>query len=260
MQGRQIRRRAQRRACGWRCAGCSSCGVSRSAAVGSRRAIAARDRGALRATGTKDALNPVWGAQGHRVRPPALPAGGCAGLQPVGDPARRHRPAARHAPEDPVHGNGLVPLDLSADGGRLLAGFTGPDTLVGFTVDPQSGATRALSKDVEQALVGYDLSADGSTILGHTGGPDPVLPGACAQAGTLARTSDTAGGGSSTIAHEPASSCSAAQFRWRSSLPKTSMNTSITVAPGSRATLSVQPASRRLSPKWFSCRRNASPS
>ena len=160
----------------------------------------------------------------------------------------------------PSMANGLVPLDLSADGGRLLAGFTGPDTLVGFTVDPQSGATRALSKDVEQALVGYDLSADGSTILGHTGGPDPVLPGACAQAGTLARTSDTAGGGSSTIAHEPASSCSAAQFRWRSSLPKTSMNTSITVAPGSRATLSVQPASRRLSPKWFSCRRNASPS
>ena len=45
---------------------------------------------------------------------------------------------------------------------------------MGFTVDPQSGATRALSKDVEQGLVGDDLSADGTTILAHTGGPNPA--------------------------------------------------------------------------------------
>lgn len=142
--------------------------------------VAARDRGALRATGTKDALNPVWGAQGivfdrQRSRQGDAPVYNLWAIQPDGTGLRRVTRL-----KIPSMANGLVPLDLSADGGRLLAGFTGPDTLVGFTVDPQSGATRALSKDVEQALVGYDLSADGSTILGHTGGPDPVLPGAYA--------------------------------------------------------------------------------
>jgi hypothetical protein len=67
--------------------------------------------------------------------------------------------------------SGLVPVELSADGTRLLALFTGQDMSVGFTVNPASGRTRALSRDFESGLVGFDLSADGRTILGHTGGP-----------------------------------------------------------------------------------------
>ena len=57
--------------------------------------------------------------------------------------------------------SGLVPLELSADGRRLLAVFTGQDAGVGFTVDARTGRTRALSRDVEGGLVGFDLSADG---------------------------------------------------------------------------------------------------
>jgi hypothetical protein len=52
--------------------------------------------------------------------------------------------------------------------------FTGQDTSVGFTVNPLTGRTHALSQDFETGLVGFDLSADGRTVLAHTGGPDPA--------------------------------------------------------------------------------------
>lgn len=129
---------------------------------------------AQRVTQTKDALNPVWGAQGlvfdrQRSRAGGAPLYNLWTIQPDGSGVRRITRL-----RIPMLASGLVPLDLSADGSHLLAAFTGQDTLVGFTVDPGSGATRVLSKDVEQGLVGYDLSADGTTILGHTGGPDPA--------------------------------------------------------------------------------------
>ena len=129
---------------------------------------------ARRLTRTKDALNPVWGAQGlvfdrQRSRRNDAPVYNLWGVQPDGGGLRRITRL-----KIPSLASGLVPLDLSADGGRLLAAFTGQDSLVGFIVDPQTGATRALSKDFEQGLVGYDLSADGTTILGQTGGPDPA--------------------------------------------------------------------------------------
>ncbi|MET0815964.1 MAG: hypothetical protein ABWZ67_00340 [Solirubrobacteraceae bacterium] len=73
----------------------------------------------------------------------------------------------------PPLANGLVPLEQSADGKRLLAAFTGQDVEVGFTVAMANGKTRALSQDFETGTVGFDLSKDGSTILAHTGGPDP---------------------------------------------------------------------------------------
>jgi hypothetical protein len=66
-----------------------------------------------------------------------------------------------------------VPLEISADGRRLLAAFTGQDVEVGFTVSLTSGKTRALSQDFESGTVGFDLAGDGKTILAHTGGPDP---------------------------------------------------------------------------------------
>ena len=73
----------------------------------------------------------------------------------------------------PPLSSGLVPLEQSADGRRLLAAFTGQDVEVGFTVALANGRTRALSEDFETGTVGFDLSKDGSTILAHTGGPDP---------------------------------------------------------------------------------------
>jgi hypothetical protein len=73
----------------------------------------------------------------------------------------------------PPLASGLVPLEVSADGRRMLAVFTGQDTQVGFTVATASGRTRALSTDFERGLVGFDLSGDGRSILAHTGGGDP---------------------------------------------------------------------------------------
>jgi hypothetical protein len=67
-----------------------------------------------------------------------------------------------------------VPVELSADGSRLLAEFVGQDTSVGFAVNPRTGRTRSLSRDAENGFVGFDLTADGRTVLGHTGGPDPT--------------------------------------------------------------------------------------
>jgi hypothetical protein len=131
---------------------------------------------ARRVTRTKDALNPLWGAQGiifdrQRSRPGDAPVYNLWAIQPDGSGLRRITRL-----RIPSLASGLVPLDLSADGARLLAGFTAQDTLImGFTVDPQSGATRALSKDAAQGLVGDDLSADGTTILAHTGGPNPAV-------------------------------------------------------------------------------------
>jgi hypothetical protein len=126
-----------------------------------------------RLTRTGDALNPIWGPQGlvfdrQRPREGDAPVFNLWAIQPDGSGLRRITRL-----KIPPLASGLVPLDLSADGGRLLAAFTGQDTLVGFTVDPQDGATRSLSRNFEAGLVGYDLSADGATILGHTGGPEP---------------------------------------------------------------------------------------
>lgn len=127
-----------------------------------------------RLTRVRNAIYPVWGAtelyfdrfKRRRGAAPALnlwrvPAAG-------GNPRRLTRLSI------PRLLSGLVPLEASADGRRMLAVFTGQDTQVGFTVDTATGRTRALSKDFAAGLVGFDLSADGRTILAHTGGPDPA--------------------------------------------------------------------------------------
>jgi Tol biopolymer transport system component len=68
---------------------------------------------------------------------------------------------------------GLTPTQWSADGTRLLAQFTGQDTTFAETVDPVTGAHRALLRAQESGLAATGLSADGSTVLGATGGFDP---------------------------------------------------------------------------------------
>jgi hypothetical protein len=73
----------------------------------------------------------------------------------------------------PALTSGLVPLEVSDNGRRMLSVFTGQDSEVGFTVQMRTGQTHALSTDFETGLVGFDLTADGRKILAHTGGPDP---------------------------------------------------------------------------------------
>jgi Tol biopolymer transport system component len=70
---------------------------------------------------------------------------------------------------------GLYPTQWSADGSRLLAEFAGQDTSYAVTVNPKTGAQKALDKrdQGERGFVGTAISEDGSTVLGYTGGFEP---------------------------------------------------------------------------------------
>jgi Tol biopolymer transport system component len=70
---------------------------------------------------------------------------------------------------------GLYPTEWSADGSRLLAEFEGQDVSYAVTVNPRTGAQRALDKrnQGESGFVGTAISKDGTTVLGYTGGFDP---------------------------------------------------------------------------------------
>ena len=129
----------------------------------------------MRLTEDKNAINPVWGPteiffDRFKRRKEDAPAYNLWALNPQQpDPLRRLTDLTI-----PPLTSGLVPLEVSANGKRMLAAFTGQDIEVGFTVATATGKTRALSRDFETGTVGFDLSADGETILAHTGGPDPT--------------------------------------------------------------------------------------
>jgi hypothetical protein len=131
----------------------------------------------VRVTRDRKSLNPLWGAAGiihdrQRPRQADAPSYNLFEVQPDGGSLRRIT-----ALRIPQLVSGLIPLELSADGKRLLAEFVGQDTSVGFAVNPATGKVRALSRDSENGFVAADLSADGNTVLGHTGGPDPGRAG-----------------------------------------------------------------------------------
>ncbi len=62
---------------------------------------------------------------------------------------------------------GLTPAVWSADGTKLLAQFSGQDTVYTVTVDPATGTERVVGKKT-QGIIPYGLSQDGSTILAVT--------------------------------------------------------------------------------------------
>ena len=135
--------------------------------------VALEDRTRQRITRDRKSLNPLWRADGiihdrMRVRMGDAPSYNLFEVQPDGGSLRR----ITRLRITPLM-SGLVPLEASADGGRLLAQFIGQDTSVAFRVNPATGKTKALDTDFENGLVGFDLTADGRTVLGHTGGPDP---------------------------------------------------------------------------------------
>jgi dipeptidyl aminopeptidase/acylaminoacyl peptidase len=128
----------------------------------------------VRVTGFGRAMNPVWGPDEilfdrFRRRRGDAPAFNLWAVEPKADGALRRLTALTI----PRLVSGLVPLEPSSNGRRLLSVFTGQDTEVGFTVQTRTGRTRALSRDFEMGIVGFDLSADGKRILAHTGGGDP---------------------------------------------------------------------------------------
>jgi Tol biopolymer transport system component len=128
-----------------------------------------------RITQNRNALYPVWGPDKivfdrFKKREGEAPAYNLWTVDAV-DPG----PLARLTDLTiPPLASGLVPLEQSSDGRRLLSAFTGQDVEVGFTVAMANGRTRALSDDFETGTVGFDLSRDGTTILAHTGGPNPA--------------------------------------------------------------------------------------
>jgi hypothetical protein len=134
------------------------------------------DRRRTRITRDRKSLNPLWGPSGiyhdrMRARAGDAPSYNLFEVQPDGGSLRRVTSL-----RIPALMTGLVPLELSGNGGRMLAQFVGQDTSAAFRVNPANGKTKALDSDFENGLVGFDLTADGRTVLGHTGGPDPTAP------------------------------------------------------------------------------------
>jgi Tol biopolymer transport system component len=77
-----------------------------------------------------------------------------------------------HTKVDPLL-SGLSPTEWSASGKHLLAEFGGQDTSYAVTVNPRTGAERALTKEREVGFVGTALSGDGKLVLGSLGGFEP---------------------------------------------------------------------------------------
>jgi Tol biopolymer transport system component len=77
-----------------------------------------------------------------------------------------------HTKVDPLL-SGPSPTEWSASGNRLLAEFGGQDTSYAVTVNPKTGAERALTKEREVGFVGTALSGDGKVVLGSLGGFEP---------------------------------------------------------------------------------------
>jgi hypothetical protein len=128
----------------------------------------------FRITRDRRSLNPLWGPAGivhdrFSARDGDAPTYNLFEIQPDGGSLRRITSL-----RVPTLMSGLVPLELSGDGKRMLAEFIGQDASLAFRVNPATGATKALDDDFENGLVGFDLTEDGRTVLGHTGGPDPT--------------------------------------------------------------------------------------
>ncbi len=69
--------------------------------------------------------------------------------------------------------SGLSPTAWSANGKHLLTEFGGQDTTYAVTVNPKTGAERALTKEREVGFVGTALSSNGKLVLGSLGGFEP---------------------------------------------------------------------------------------
>ena len=127
-----------------------------------------------RITRDRKSLNPLWGPSGivhdrFSARAGDAPTYNLFEIQPDGGSLRRITRL-----RVPTLMSGLVPLELSANGSRMLAEFIGQDSSLAFRVNPATGSAKALDNDFENGLVGFDLTADGRTVLGHSGGPDPT--------------------------------------------------------------------------------------
>jgi hypothetical protein len=135
--------------------------------------FAIADKTRVRITRDRKSLNPLWSERGiihdrQRIRDNAAPSYNLFEIQPDGGSLRRITKL-----RIPPLASGLVPLEVSANGKRMIAEFVGQDIAIGFRVNPDTGKAHTLGKFAENGLVAADLTADGRTILGTTGGADP---------------------------------------------------------------------------------------
>jgi hypothetical protein len=136
-----------------------------------RFAIASEQR--TRITRDRKSLNPLWTESGiihdrQRIRPNAAPSYNLFEIQPDGGSLRRITKL-----RIPDLASGLVPLEMSANGKRMIALFTGQDIAIGFRVNPATGKVHSLGDFKEDGFVAADLTTDGRTVLGTSGGADP---------------------------------------------------------------------------------------
>jgi hypothetical protein len=127
--------------------------------------------GASRVQLTHDgrSLNPVWGADGiafdrERVRNAAEPAYQIWLMRPDGSDPQQ----LTHLRIPPL-ANGLVPIDVSGDGSRVLAEYEGQDTSEAWLLEPERRRARALTIGGEPVL-GAAINAAGTAVLADRGG------------------------------------------------------------------------------------------
>jgi Tol biopolymer transport system component len=119
--------------------------------------VSVRGGPARRLTRDGRSLLPIWGTS-------VIPAYDVWGMDVGGRQERRIT-----VTKVPSGVSGLLPIEWSADGRRLIAQYVGANVRVGFTINPNSGGTRSLRRKVA-----FDLASDGSAVLMQSGGIDPA--------------------------------------------------------------------------------------
>jgi hypothetical protein len=64
---------------------------------------------------------------------------------------------------------GLIPIDWSENGARVLTEFAGEDESYAVAVSTVTGSEKKLTKQLQTGLQGAALSPDGTTVLGAVG-------------------------------------------------------------------------------------------
>jgi Tol biopolymer transport system component len=131
----------------------------------------------VRLTRDHRSSSPLWGPHGRIVFVKHLgekqrqfgPKNDLFLMKPNG----KHTKRLTHTKVDPLL-SGLSPTAWSASGKHLLAEFGGQDTTYAVTVNPRTGAERALTKQREIGFVGTAISKDGRFVLGNLGGFEPT--------------------------------------------------------------------------------------
>lgn len=131
----------------------------------------------VRLTHDHRSLTPLWGPDGRIIFVKQLgekhrkfgPKDELFLMSPSGG----HVKQLTHTKVDPLL-SGLSPTAWSANGKHLLAEFGGQDTTYAVTVNPKTGAERALTKQREIGFVGTAISKDGRFVLGNLGGFEPT--------------------------------------------------------------------------------------